>query len=210
MSSETVIQIFLYLQVFVIGGLALLALQYARAHYWTPKPDTDAEDDVARPLNVALPDSVKQRLLEESEARFEAVVNRSSSRLQHDLETSGAQIKDLVHRIAVEIVADEMERYRAELGSLRSQASAEMGGIREEVAKHQAELKARMAEEITAEKQKIIHQIDTKLADAVASFLTETLEHNVDLGNQSEYLLAMLEEHKAEFIKGVADELPVN
>jgi len=40
----------------------------------------------------------------------------------------------------------------------------------------------------------------------VASFLTETLQHNVDLGAQSAYLTAMLEEHKADFAKEVADE----
>ena len=77
------------------------------------------------------------------------------------------------------------------------------------MAKHQAELKAKMATEIEAEKQQLIKQTDTKLADAVASFLTETLGRNIDLGNQTEYLVSLLEEHKAEFIKEVGDEAAV-
>ena len=54
----------------------------------------------------------------------------------------------------------------------------------------------------------MIQQIDTRLAEAVTSFLIETLQHNVDLGAQSAYLTAQLEEHKADFIKEVADETP--
>ena len=57
-----------------------------------------------------------------------------------------------------------------------------------------------------AEKQRLLQQIDTKLADAVASFLMETLQHNVDLGAQSAYLTAMLEEHKTDFAKELSDE----
>ena len=63
-----------------------------------------------------------------------------------------------------------------------------------------------MTEEITNEKEKLIQQIDTRLADAVTSFLIETLGHNVDLGAQNKYLIEMLEEHKPELIKGVKDE----
>jgi hypothetical protein len=44
------------------------------------------------------------------------------------------------------------------------------------------------------------------LADAVASFLIETMQHNVDLGAQSTYLTTMLEEHKTELTKGIIDE----
>jgi hypothetical protein len=40
----------------------------------------------------------------------------------------------------------------------------------------------------------------------VASFLNETLQHNVDLGGQTEYLLSMLEEHKADFIREVGSD----
>jgi hypothetical protein len=58
---------------------------------------------------------------------------------------------------------------------------------------------------VAAEKQKMIELMDTKLADAVGSFLVETLQHNIDLGAQTAYLTAQLEEHKAELVKGVSE-----
>ena len=67
-----------------------------------------------------------------------------------------------------------------------------------------AELEAAMNAEVTAEKQFLINLANAKLADAVASFLVETLGHNIDLGTQTTYLTAMLEEHKEEILKGIA------
>jgi phenylpyruvate tautomerase PptA (4-oxalocrotonate tautomerase family) len=67
-------------------------------------------------------------------------------------------------------------------------------------------MQARLAEELANEKQRLAQLLDTKLADAVASFLVETLGKEVDLGAQAAYLTSMLEAHKDELIKGVTDE----
>jgi hypothetical protein len=79
-----------------------------------------------------------------------------------------------------------------------------MGGVSQEVAKHESEVKAKITQELEADKQRLIQQIDTKLADAVGSFLVEALGNNVDLGSQNAYLAQLLEEHKGEFKKEVS------
>ena len=122
-----------------------------------------------------------------------------------------------------------MKRYHESLDELRRQTEATIGSAQAEIIAHQAdltaklsdrqaeleaalgirrvELEAKMTDELATEKQLLAQQVDTKLGDAVASFLAETLQHNVDLGAQSAYLTAMLDEHKAELIKGVRDEV---
>ena len=201
---STLLEIYLLVIVFILGVLTAVAVRFARTHFGMDKPLAPAANQP--PSDEFLTPEIKQRLLQASETKFESAVAHSSSQLQHDLEISAEHIRNLVNRLATEIVADEMQRYRDQLGQLRTQAQTEMTGISAEVAKHQAELKAKMAAEIDAEKQRLISQIDTKLGDAVASFLTDTLQHNVDLGSQSAYLVAMLEEHKADFVKEVGDE----
>ena len=62
------------------------------------------------------------------------------------------------------------------------------------------------AAELEAQKAQLIAQIDTKLADSVVAFLVETLQHDVDLGAQTQYLTKMLDEHKADFSGKVKDE----
>lgn len=204
MSSSTLLEIYLLIIVFVLGALTTVAVRYARTHFGPGKPQPRPEP--APTADEVLPPQLRRHLQQESETRFQSAVQHSSAQLQHDLEVSAEHIKNLVNRLATEIVADEMQRYRDELSQLRTKAQTEMSGISADVAKHEAELKAKMAAEIEAEKQVLLKQIDTKLGDAVASFLSETLQHNVDLGSQTAYLVQMLDEHKADFVKEVKDE----
>lgn len=156
--------------------------------------------------SAQLSQETRQHLMQATEAKYQSAVDQSATQLQRELSDSGEQIKELVNRLATEIVADEMQRYRAELGQMRERTNQELSATSAEIEKHKEELKAKINQEMEAERQRLMKQIDTKLADAVTSFLLETLQHNVDLGTQSEYLVAMLEEHKKDFVKGVADE----
>ncbi len=202
--STTILQILLFVQALVLGSLVTLAVQYYRRHYGS----TYHETEVLHPIDPeeVLSPEVKNRLVEESELKIQSALNSTAHKLNTDLDASAVEINRLVKRLATDIVSGEMERYRLQLGQLHEQADKQMRAIREEVGKHQEAIKARVTEELNAEKQKLIEQIDTKLADAVGSFLNETLQHNIDLGGQTEYLLSMLEEHKADFIKEVGQD----
>lgn len=194
--SDLLLTIFLYVDVFLVGALTVVAVQHGRAHY-KPQQHTD-------PDKPHLSAEAKERMLKASEEQYQKVLEKSVGVLQRDLEHSAEQINSLVTRFAGVIVGDEMEKYRAELARLHNQAAADMSGIKQEIAGHQAEIEAAYRAELEAEKAKLIQQIDLKLGDAVGSFLVETLQHNVDLGSQGEYLIALLEEHKEDFKQEVA------
>lgn len=198
------LQIFVLANVFVIGALTALALQHAYAHF-KPHPSQDKKSHPAT-QPVQLSPAMKDHLLEQAKTNFQATLNRSATEFGHDLKATAAQLNKELDKLGTEIIDDEMKRYHANLDELRAAAEATITGAQTEIAGHQADLKTKLAEEIAAEKQRLIQQIDTKLADAVLSFLMETLQHNVDLGAQSAYLTGMLEEHKAELTKGIADE----
>ncbi len=246
--SGTFLQIFLLVNVFLIGGLAAIAVQHAYAHF-RPHPD-DTKKPVKVDRSAHLPPEVKERLLQASQANFQAVLDRSAAELQHDLDTTAAQLNKLLQKIGARVVGAEMERYQLQLEQIRKQAETAIGGAQDDIAKHQAELnadleqqraqakaniekqqmeatakieaeqlqaKTRLDEEIATErqrqlkeilddKQRLTQQIDAKLGDAVASFLLETLGHNVDLGAQTAYLTALLDEHKEDFKREVTDE----
>jgi hypothetical protein len=204
MTGNTFFEIFIFLDVFAIGVLVAIAFRHGREHYRPAssepeKPRLPAGDD-------HLPADIKEQMIQTSQDRFKTVMNRSANLLQHDLETTAEEISALVKRLATEVVSDELGRYRDELNRLQKQAQGDMGQINQAVVAHEAEIKAKIDHELQAEKLRLVKQIDTKLADAVGSFLLETLGHNVDLGSQSTYLLALLEEHKADFIKEVSGE----
>jgi len=209
MNSTTFFQLFLLVDVFIIGVLSALAAQHAYSHFRPSKAEPEVNGQ-----KPTLSHAAKERMIRHSEEEFQKVLERSVGSLEHDLESSSEQINTLIKRFATDIVSDEMERYRADFDKLHKQTEKDMGVVKEQMNGHQDELKAqlaqqmeadraKLAEQLEAEKQRLLGQIDTKLADAVASFLTETLQHNVDLGSQSAYLVQMLEDHKADFASEV-------
>lgn len=194
----------MYFDIFLIGMLTTELLRHGYAHF---RPHKLVQPKVVHaPNGNHLPPEVKERMLQASEAQFQTVLTRSADELQHDLQVTAEQVNKQVTRLATEIVGGELERYKTEFSRLHEQTQADLGGVSKELEAHQAEMKAQLAADIEAEKQQLIKLMDTKLADAVTSFLLETLQHNVDLGSQSTYLLSMLDEHKAELTKGVTGE----
>lgn len=200
MVTLVILGIFILIDVLIIGMLAPIIYRHARAHF---KPQDHAAETANEPAEV--PEVVKQRLLKKSEDQFEATVDRSVADLRQHLQTTTDDINNLIKKMAVDVVGDELKQYRDGLAKLHSQAEKDLGGFKQAMDQHHDELASKLAAEMTAEKARLIKQIDTKLGDAVGSFLLETLEHNVDLGSQNAYLMSMLEEHKDEFKKEVDD-----
>lgn len=206
MGGSTFMQIFLIIDVFIMGALAAVAARHGYAHFHPPEHEPEHHGHPMQ--NGHLPPAVREKILQQSEAHFQTVLDRSADQLQHDLTSTAERLNKLLEKLGTEIVGKEMERYRLELDEIHKQADAAMSGAQTEIDTHQTELKAKLAEEIAAEKQQLVAQIDTRLNDAVASFLVETLGHNVDLGAQNQYLMDLLDQHKEAFKKEVDDETP--
>lgn len=213
--TDPALQIFLLINVFIIGVVASIAVRHAYAHFRPHPEDKKAQQAEQAPH---LPAAVKEQLLLEAKQKFQAAISHATKELEIDLQKSTEQVAKQLDTLASDIIKTELDRYKATLETLRTQTEASLASATAEVATHQTdihadlakqktELVAKMHDEIAAEKQTLIAQIDTKLADAVTSFLVETLGHNVDLGAQSDYLISVLDEHKAEFTKRVTDEV---
>lgn len=203
----TLLQAFLALNLLLVGGLLVIAWQHAREHLKRP---------TARPSSNGLQVSsqLSSELVAASHAKFEAALTRSAAQLQAQLGETSAQLNKTLERLGAEIVVKEMGRYRSQVEQLRATAEAAVvaahssvsehqAAMRADIARYQVELRAGLEADIAQEKSQLLSRIDTSLSDAVASFLVETLQHNADLGAQTAYLTAMLEEHKDEIKKGV-------
>lgn len=213
--NPTYLQLFLLLNVFLIGVLTAIAARHIYAHFHPQHHEPEPTHPAARTPRI--PPEVKEQMLKQAEADFKAVLDTSVKELQYELKTTTTELNKQMANLGNTIVSDEMKRYQTVLEELRKSTEAAVGAASTEVTAHQAdineqfaarraEMEAKLAEEMAAEKQRLLQQIDTKLADAVASFLLDTLQHNVDLGAQSTYLTAMLEDHKAELAQGVKSE----
>jgi hypothetical protein len=201
MTWSIFLQAFLAFDIFLVGVVAAIAAQHAFAHF-RPQP-RETEKPHYTPQTMHLPPAIKEQMIQESKANFKVALDRSAVELQHELKATTNQLNEQLEKLGREVFSHEMERYRLELDQLRKRADMVIGGAQSEIAEHQAEIRAKLAAEIAAEKLYLTQQMDAKLADAIASFMVETLGHNADLGAQTPYLMATLEEHKAELIREV-------
>jgi exonuclease VII large subunit len=198
----TFLQLFLLVNVFIIGALSATAIRHAWAHF-RPHP-VKVEKPVVQTTH--LPPEVKEKLLEKAQDDFKAVLDKSADELQADLTKTATELNAQLEKLGASVVTSETQRYQTMLEALRTQAETVITTAQADISDHQTDLKSKLTANVTAEQQRLIAQIDTKLADAVSSFLTETLQHNIDLGAQTPYMIATLEEHKAELIKGINEQ----
>jgi hypothetical protein len=206
------LQIFLFVNAFLIGVLTAVGARHAYAHFRPARPTKSAHPT----LEVALPEKTKEQLLQEATDKLKHIVDHSADEFQHSLRSTATQLNTQLEHLGGEIVTNEMNRYRLSLDELREQAKAAFASAENDITTHQAELEkaldarrkeleAKLAEEIAAEKAKLISQMDAHLSDAVVSFILETMGHNVDLGAQTAYLTSVLEENKEQLKKEVTD-----
>jgi uncharacterized protein YaaR (DUF327 family) len=200
MSEHTLLQAFLVFDIFLAGVVAAEAIRHALAHYRPHKHDAEH----ARPDGVHLPPAMREHLMEEAQANFEAVLASTTRDLQKDLAATSEQIKAHVEKLEAEATSKELEHYKAVIADLQDKTKTNSEGLDKELTAQKAEMRAKLTAEMEVEKKKLLEAIDSKLADAVASFLSETLQHEVDLGAQGAYLSKMLEEHKTDFAREVA------
>lgn len=213
--SGGILQFFLIVNALLIGAASVIAFRHARAHFWPHAHD--AEKKPATPLK--LPPAVREQLLTEAKTTYKKILDDAAGQLQLDLSKTTASLNKDLAVLGNQIISDEMKRYRASLDELQKHTEVAIESTHEELSRHkqdlqavmadhQKELLAKMNEEVAAEKQRLLTQIDTKLADAAASFLIETLQHEVDLGAQVPYMTKLIEAHKDDFKREVADESP--
>ena len=203
MTAILFLQVFLLINVFVIGALSATGIRHAWAHYHPPTPPKP-ERPIVQPLRLT--PEAKAILIAKAQSNFKRVLEQASTELQTDLQITGDALSQQLQKIGGDVVAIETERYTTMLEQLRKQTETVIVAAQSEIKDHQTDLKAQLSDTINAEQQRLIAQLDTKLGDAVSSFLIETLQHNVDLGAQMPYMIASLEEHKAEIIKGITSE----
>jgi hypothetical protein len=146
-----------------------------------------------------------QKEAREAEVRYQQAIQEAVGKFSQDLGATSQLINEQIKRMSVDIISQELEAYRADIDKLRQEAATTLGQVTTAVAEERQKLQQSMEADVEAEKERRLAEFDAKLGEAVSSFLLETLKHNVDLGAQSTYLMATLEEHKAELLAEVKD-----
>jgi len=202
MNEVTILNIILIINAFVMGALSVYGFKHLVAHFKSDK-DKPIQTHVAVE-KTKIPHELKEEMLAKAEHNFEKMIDHSITELQSDLEKTTSEVSQHFSRISSNIINNETDQYRQLVEDLRKKTSEIIDISRKEIVDHQTNLKSSLSENVEAEKQLLVKQIDTKLADSVTSFLIEALQHNVDLGAQTKYIIETLETHKEDLKKEIS------
>lgn len=196
---QLVLEIFLLVNLVVIGYLIneFVGHFWARHHKATPT-------QVETPLSLS--PETRAKLDQELIDKYRTALTAAAHVMQQDLSGTSVQLKGEVQTLAEGTIKQELEEYRASMQKLRQESMALLSVVQHHIDEERTKMEAELQKEAAAERERLAKALDTKLNQAITSFLIETLQHNVDLGAQSAYLTKMLEEHKAELIKEVTNE----
>lgn len=120
----------------------------------------------------------------------------AAKRLKESLENTVDQLASNINDMTSTQLAQEFEKYQVSLQALRDQSINEFGDIQKELQHRRAELLDQLERSVAKEQAKRVDQLADRLNDVVASYLTETLGNQVDLGAQATYIFSQLQAHK--------------
>ena len=204
--------IFIAINAFFIGVLFAIGLRHAYAHV-RPHPEE-------KRINAATPDikispELKEALQKQAEEEFKQTVNRASQLLYSRLDASTSSLSQSLNSLGSALLEDEMDRFKTDIMTLRDRTEATIKETEKTILEHESQiaksideqqkaLEASVQANVAAATEKQLAQMDAKLSDAVVAFLEESLQHEVDLGTQSDYIMRQLEAHKDELKREVA------
>lgn len=177
---------------------------------------TNEMNTTAKRLNRLL-EQFGTDILEDEMRLFRQNLEIIRKKIESETASSHNQIADHQTEIETELQRrrDEIARRfndhqaRLEASLLEAQSSMQQTLVERQqrftqsLAQRETALDANLDAQLQKERQLLVDQIDTRLGDAVASFLTNSLGSNIDLGAQTPYLMQLLDSHKDEIKREV-------
>jgi len=193
------LQIFILVNVFLLGIIGTVAFMHYRSHL---RP----EEPVKKQPLPMLPLDARQRLIEEAEDDYAKVLHKSAVAFEKDLEVTSSHLSEQLAKIGTTIVTDEMDRYKSELETARDATAKRIGTSDAEIEAHQAALRAQITERQTTMDTKLAeHQaeLEQKLAERTAELEHEFTELQGRYGKKQAALEAQLAQQEAELASTV-------
>lgn len=201
------------LQLTLVAGLVILAVVNGVGLAWlsatfdrrlrqrqlTTSKTYDVHVENAKVLTEMDMDEVEKEVREKLIKSGEEAAKRLQQSLNNTVDQITADINDMTSTQ----LAQEFEKYQVSLQALRDQSITEFNKVQKELDQEKTRLIEHLDKEVAAEREKRMDQFNQRLNDVVASYLTESLGNQVDLGAQSTYIFAVLQQHKEDIKRDV-------
>lgn len=138
-----------------------------------------------------------------ADAELEQAVSTAAQQLEASVNRGVQQLSAHVNEAAATSISQEFEKYQANLRALNNQTVQEFANIQHDLDEQRTQLQQQLITEINQERERRLAHFNDRINDVVASYLAEALGNRVDLGSQTAYILASLDQHKDDIKKDI-------
>ena len=194
------------LQLILVLGLVIMGAINGASVLWALYLDrklrgrpTPKHYDVHVEGTKVFPEMDMNRVETQAEGQLTQAVANAAERLQTALDGTATQMAAQIQ----ETTSAELEKYHLNLQTLNQQSAQVFSQLQTELQQHRAQLMQQMEKEVQAEREKRMDAFNARLNDIVASYLTESLGSQVDLGAEATYIFEVLATHKEDIKRDV-------
>lgn len=197
-------------QTILLIGLIVMAVVNAASLIWAFHLDGQLKrKPVPKNYNFSI-DSTKLLTPEEvheisnkAEQDMAIAVAKASQDAQAVLTRTVTSLNDRVKVMIADTLSKELHAYNSGLSELRKETLDEFSSVKDQLDAQRDKLEAEFKQAIAEERKAELDRVHDRMADVVTSYIVDSLDKNVDLGAQMEYILATLEENKEDIKKDV-------
>lgn len=158
-----------------------------------------AEDDVEHIFNETFREELRNR----GRLHFEKIISENAMFLQQDLRLTTSQLNDYMKGEISKSLKEEFSKYERSITDAKQIAIDALQKTNEVIEEQRAQLSSQLSTEMQTEKQRLIMQFQSDMAEIVNHYVVAAIGNQIDLSDQLEYIMNDLEMNKAAIIEDI-------
>lgn len=160
-----------------------------------------AERDVEHIFN----DEFREELRNRGRLHFEKIIGENAMFLQQDLRLTTSQLNEYMKTEITRKLEEEFEKYEQSITDAKQMALESISKTQEAIEEQRQAMSQQLAQEITAEKTRLVKRFEDNMADIVNHYVLAAIGDQIDLNDQLEYILSDLEANKEAILKDITN-----
>ena len=158
-----------------------------------------AEDDVERIFNTEFREELRNR----GRLHFEKIIGENAMFLQQDLRLTTSQLNEYMKAEITRKLQEEFNKYEQSITDAKQLAIDSIQKTNQAIEEQRQTLSAQVQSQIEAEKQRIIQNFTDNMTDIVNHYLNIAIATQVDLSDQTPYIIAQMEANKTAILEDI-------
>lgn len=164
------------------------------------QPDS-IEEAAQQDVEHIFSEDFREELRNRGRLHFEKIIGENAMFLQQDLRLTTSQLNEYMKTEITNKLKEEFQKYEESIMDAKQLAIDSIQKTNAAIDEQRQIMGQQLREEVVAEKQRVLEQFGSNMADIVNHYVLAAIGDQIDLNDQLEYILGQLEDNKRAIIE---------